>query len=131
MRCKNCKYFERVVVSKHDIISSNSLWEWKGGDIGYPESCECKVCGFEIPDEKGVFVARKMDDHIIKEHGDLLEELRNKRIGKCDNDVFWYKNPEYVTESEKGKVFYMDGEEYGADYWVDEDFGCIHFEEKK
>lgn len=51
------------------------------------------------------------------------------RFGVCESGKIIYKRRSEVQE--KDVLCYQDYENYRAYHFVGEDFGCIHFEEKK
>lgn len=135
-RCKNCISWTRAPTSDAMVIFHHpgwlhDLWDYidYGPPKGYARKEKCNICGKEF----GIRSSQNVQAHIIREHKKILDGLRNERVGICCNEHFKYEDPyeEYRTQnSPKEALFYMDGEECGAGFFTDEDFGCVHFRTK-
>lgn len=57
------------------------------------------------------------------------ERLEGENHGQCDNPKIDYGTEDEIEEGDEAR--YIDSESYNAALLLGENFGCIHFEEKK
>lgn len=63
-------------------------------------------------------------------HYAKADRVRGKNFGTCSCDKFVYTGDEHLP-LEDDMLIYEDFEQYNAAFFVGENFGCIHFEERE
>lgn len=135
MKCKDCRFWKRIVVSDDKVVTWGHFFKWKPPVSNDYRVKVCQLCGEEFDVSNYGIDFSILTDHCIDKHFDEVNRLRVIRLGECSNKHFIYPNDYHFSkngnaEIVSGALYYGDAEEYNAWFETDEEFGCIHFDTK-